>query len=240
MAIQSDFATAIVAIAAGLSAIGGAIGVMRGQARYTKDVTRERDRLLGQIYSPGSASPTGETPPPGGVGSDGPVPPGRAGGEPGAWSTTASAQRDKRFALLLIDYYAHGLTQAKRSFMVSLTCSTIGGLVLLVGIGLAIWRAETTGDLYASMTASVAGVVTNIIAVLFQRQARQALNHMEVQTHRLRDDMKTERNTWQAITLLESVTDPLLKARLQAALILQLSGATLPSLDRGGHPPPTG
>ncbi|MCP3822487.1 hypothetical protein NLX86_31695 [Streptomyces sp. A3M-1-3] len=45
---------------------------------------------------------------------------------------------------------------------------------------------------------------------------------------------KAERDIWQAISLLESVTDLLLRARLQAALILQLSGATLPAPDASG------
>ncbi|MFJ8787039.1 hypothetical protein [Streptomyces sp. NPDC102476] len=43
---------------------------------------------------------------------------------------------------------------------------------------------------------------------------------MESQTQSLRKDMKVERDARQAIELLEDVTDPALKAHLQAALIL--------------------
>ncbi|MGW4552006.1 TRADD-N-associated membrane domain-containing protein [Streptomyces violaceorubidus] len=138
---------------------------------------------------------------------------------------------EARFARLLIEYYAYGLTQARRSFSVSLTCSVLGGLVLISGVGMAIYRAETTGDQYASVTASVAGLVMTVIGTLFHRRADQALKHMESQTQSLRQDMKVERDAGQAIRLLEEVDDPALKARLQAALILKFSAAKLPELE---------
>ncbi|MFI8346422.1 hypothetical protein [Streptomyces sp. NPDC085596] len=137
---------------------------------------------------------------------------------------------ETRFAKLLIEYYAHGLTQARRSFSVSLTCSALGGLVLISGIGMAIFKAESTGDQYASITASVAGLLMTVIGTLFHRRADQALKHMESQTQSLRQDMKVERDADQAIRLLEEVDDPALKAHLQAALILKFSAADLPRL----------
>ncbi|MDF9867940.1 MULTISPECIES: TRADD-N-associated membrane domain-containing protein [Streptomyces] len=148
----------------------------------------------------------------------------------------SDAQAETRFAKLLIEYYAYGLTQARRSFSVSLTCSVLGGLVLLTGIGMAILRAESTGDQYASMTASVAGLLMTVIGTLFHRRADLALKHMEAQTQSLRLDMKVERDAGQAIRLLEDVDDPALKAHLQAALILKFSAAKLPELN-GLHKP---
>ncbi|WP_437106630.1 TRADD-N-associated membrane domain-containing protein [Streptomyces sp. enrichment culture] len=140
------------------------------------------------------------------------------------------AEAQTRFAKLLIEYYAYGLTQARRSFSVSLICSVLGGLVLLTGIGMAILKAETTGDLYAAITASVSGLVMTIIGVLFHRRADLALKHMESQTQSLRQDMKVERDAGQAIWLLREVEDPKLKAHLQAALILKFAAAKLPEL----------
>lgn len=137
---------------------------------------------------------------------------------------------DQRFAALLIEYYAYGLTQARRSFSVSLTCSILGGLVLISGVGMAIFKAGTTGDQYASVTASVAGLVMTVIGTLFHRRADLALKHMESQTQSLRQDMKVERDAGQAIRLLEDVNDSVLKAHLQAALILKFSAAKLPEL----------
>ncbi|MEV4880536.1 TRADD-N-associated membrane domain-containing protein [Streptomyces cyaneofuscatus] len=137
---------------------------------------------------------------------------------------------DQNFAALLIEYYAYGLTQARRSFIVSLTCSVVGGLVLISGVGMAIFRAESTGDQYAAVTASVAGLVMTVIGTLFHRRADLALKHMESQTQSLRQDMKVERDAGQAIRLLEDVDDPALKAHLQAALILKFAAAKLPEL----------
>lgn len=141
------------------------------------------------------------------------------------------AERDEQtFTLLLADYYAHGLTQAQRSSVVSLVFSGFGCVLLFVGVGLAIWKTETTGDLYATMVTNVTGIVTGVVGVLFHRQARRALEHLEGQTRLLRQDMRTERETRQAIRLVDEVADPSLKARLQAALVLQFTEATLPAV----------
>lgn len=147
---------------------------------------------------------------------------------------TASPPKDpsqQRFAKLLVQYYAHGLVQARRSFSVSLTYSALGGLVLITGVGLAIFRAETTGDMYASVTASVAGLLTSCISILFHRRADAALKHLEKQGEKLQQDMKAERDAGQAVRLLEEVDDVALRAHLQAALILKFSAAQLPELD---------
>lgn len=144
---------------------------------------------------------------------------------------------DQRFAALLIESYAYGLTQARRSFSVSLSCSVLGGVVLLSGISMAIFRADSTGGQYASVTSSVSGLLMTVIGTLFHRRADLALKHMEAQTQSLRQDMKVERDAGQAIRLLEDVEDPVLKAHLQAALILKSSAAKLPELGGLLKPP---
>jgi hypothetical protein len=135
-----------------------------------------------------------------------------------------------RFALLLVDYYAYGLTQARRSFAVSLSFSFLGGLVLIAGVALAIFHADTNGQAYAAVVTSVAGVLTSSIGVLFHRQAAHALKHMEEQTNKLRQDMKAERDVDTAVELLNNVTDKNLQSWLQAALILQFTDAELPNI----------
>lgn len=140
------------------------------------------------------------------------------------------SELDTRFTKLLIEYYAYGLTQSRRSFSVSLSCSMLGGAVLITGVALAIFRASSDGGQYAAVVTSVAGVVTTAIGSLFHRRADTALNHMEAQTQSLRQDMKIERDAGQAIRLLGEVGDPVLKAHLQAALILKFSAAKLPDL----------
>jgi hypothetical protein len=144
----------------------------------------------------------------------------------------APKDRHARFAVLLVDYYAYGLTQARMSFAVSLACSLLGGLVLIAGVALAIFNATTSGHLYAGVVTSVAGVLTTSIGVLFHQQANRALKHMEEQTNKLRQDMKAEQDSAVAVELLDEVADEELKARLQAALILRFSGAKLPDINR--------
>ncbi|WP_406154960.1 hypothetical protein OG806_02265 [Streptomyces sp. NBC_00882] len=197
--------------------------LVRTGAQITEEISQTRRRLREDVL--------GEMPP-----------------EAGAKSSTASentptdsakpptatarppVDTDTRFARLLIEYYAYGLTQARRSFSASLTCSLLGGLVLIAGVALAIFRAESTGELYASATASVAGLLTTAIGVLFHRRADAALKHMESQSHSLRQDMKIERDARLAVQLLKDVQDQRLMAHLQAALILKFSAAKLPEL----------
>ncbi|MFE5741118.1 TRADD-N-associated membrane domain-containing protein [Streptomyces celluloflavus] len=150
--------------------------------------------------------------------------------ERGAVEERRAVREEHTFAVLLADYYAHGLAQAQRSSFVSLVFSGFGCLMLFVGVGLAIWRSETTGDLYATMVTNVTGIVTGVVGVLFHRQARRALEHLEGQTRLLRQDMRLERGVRQAIRLVEEVEDPALKAQLQAALVLQFAEASLPDV----------
>ncbi|MGA5467835.1 TRADD-N-associated membrane domain-containing protein [Streptomyces arboris] len=151
--------------------------------------------------------------------------------EPQGSPTRKAEHSQQRFAKLLVQYYAHGLVQARRSFSISLTYSALGGLILMTGVALAIFRAETTGDMYASITASVSGLLISGVSILFHRRADAALQHLEKQGEKLQQDMKAERDAGQAVRLLDDVTDGALKAHLQAALILKFSAAQLPELN---------
>jgi hypothetical protein len=202
----TDWFNAAGSTAAGVITLLASIHLWRGSRTFGTDVDQERDRLRQEVLGPEAAEP-----------------------EPNG-TVEAEQTPETRSAKLLIEYYAYGLTQARRSFSVSLSCSVLGGLVLISGVGMAIFRAESTGDQYASVTASVAGLVMTVIGTLFHRRADLALKHMESQTQSLRQDMKVERDAGQAIRLLEDVEDSALKAHLQAALILKFSAAKLPEL----------
>jgi membrane protein implicated in regulation of membrane protease activity len=170
------------------------------------------------------------------------------GQEPFAMPAVQGTAHQAKFAVLLVDYYAYGLTQARRSFMVSLSFSILGGLVLITGVALAIFHANTNGQAYAAVITSIAGVLTSSIGVLFHQLAARALKHMEEQTNKLRQDMKAEHDASAAIDLLGDVADTKLRGWLQAALILQFTGAELPNIgplegtdsspavDLNGHP----
>lgn len=145
---------------------------------------------------------------------------------------TLEEKDSAKFTKLLIRYYSYGLTQARASFYVSLFASIIGGGILITGIGLAIYHADTIGDQYASIVSSVAGLLTVAIGTLFHKRADAALRHMESQSRGLREDMKAERDTDQALRLLQEVNEDHLRSHLQAALILKFSGSKLPDLGK--------
>ncbi|MFD6231483.1 hypothetical protein ACFWFZ_32175 [Streptomyces sp. NPDC060232] len=132
------------------------------------------------------------------------------------------------FTPILVEYYAYGLAQARSSFGTSQRFAGAGAAILLVGIGLAVRKAETGGELYLGIVTSATGLVSALIGQLFHRRADIALRHMADQTASLRDDRRAAETTRQAIGLLETVDDPELRARLQAGLIMKLSGAELP------------
>lgn len=136
--------------------------------------------------------------------------------------------RRDEFTPLLVEYYAYGLTQARSSFVTSQWFAGVGTAVLLLGIGLAIWKAEAGGELYLGVVTSSVGLVTALVGQLFHRRADIALKHMAGQTAALRDDRRAAETTQQAIGLLDEVADPELRARLQVGLIMKLSGAELP------------
>ncbi|MFJ8018134.1 hypothetical protein [Streptomyces sp. NPDC096339] len=213
---------------------GGAAGVVavvlvvlervRGTG-FERRREEERARLLAGLVDTGPAGVPGAAAPevrPGApkfedVGAVRP-PPGQPGPE----------ERRDEFTPLLVEYYAYGLTQARSSFATSQRFAAVGALILLFGVGSAVWKAESTGDLYLGIVTGSVGLVVTLIGQLFHRRADIALRHMTDQTASLRDDRRAAETMRQAIGLLDSVEDRQLRARIQAGLIMKLSGAELP------------
>ncbi|MFD8632774.1 MULTISPECIES: hypothetical protein [unclassified Streptomyces] len=136
--------------------------------------------------------------------------------------------RRDEFTPLLVEYYAYGLTQARSSFAAGQRFAAGGAVILLFGVGSAVWKAESTGDLYLGIVTGSVGLVVTLIGQLFHRRADIALRHMTAQTASLRDDRRAAETMRQAIGLLDAVEDRQLRARIQAGLIMKLSGAELP------------
>lgn len=183
-------------------------------AGFERRRAEERDRLLAQVAEPVVVEP----------------------GNPkfddvgGVRHPPAGQLGDRRddFTPMLVEYYAYGLTQARSSFATSQRFAGVGAAILLVGVALAVWKAESGGELYLGVVTSSVGLVTTLVGQLFHRRADIALKHMADQTTSLRDDRRAAETTQQAIGLLDEVADPELRSRLQAGLIMKLSGAELP------------
>ncbi|MFD3697522.1 hypothetical protein ACFWUZ_15420 [Streptomyces sp. NPDC058646] len=205
---------AVVAVVAALVLLERASG-----AGFERKRAQERARLQAQVGTQPEPEPASDI--------GGPHPTFRdVGGIPHTPARTGDRRDD--FTPLLVEYYAYGLTQARSSFATSQRFAGVGAAILLFGVGLAVWKAETSGDLYLGVTTSSVGLVVALVGQLFHRRADTALRHMADQTASLRDDRRAAETTQQAIALLEEVSDPVLRSRLQAGLILKLSGAELP------------
>ncbi|WP_424213946.1 TRADD-N-associated membrane domain-containing protein [Streptomyces sp. BI20] len=192
---------------------------------------QERERLLGRM---GGGGPTG----PGGEARVEVVEELRVGAEAAAGHGAASVvlsqtaqlgDRTDDFTPLLVEYYAYGLAQARSSFVISQRFAGIGAAILLLGVALAVWKAESGGDQYLGVVTSAVGVVVTLVGQLFHRRADLALRHMSEQAAALREDRRAAESVQLAVDLLTDVRDPELRGRLQAGLILKLSGAELPA-----------
>ncbi|MFJ9941112.1 TRADD-N-associated membrane domain-containing protein [Streptomyces erythrochromogenes] len=190
---------------------------------FERKRNEERERLLAHLGT-GTAGPVIAVPGPGKFEDVG----GIRTVHPHPHPQAELGDRRDDFTPILVEYYAYGLTQARSSFGTSQRFAGAGAAILLLGIGLAVRKAEAGGELYLGIVTSATGLVTTLIGQLFHRRADIALQHMADQTAALRDDRRAAETTQQAIGLLETVDDPELRARLQAGLIMKLSGAELP------------
>ncbi|MEU2389919.1 hypothetical protein [Streptomyces sp. NPDC007369] len=217
------------------AALLGAAGVLAvwermAGAGFEQRREAERARLIAQIDGSGPAAGDGNGAGRGrGDGGAGDPKYADVSGIPrGHGRDAPGAREDAGFTALLVEYYAYGLAQARSSFATSQRFAGVGAAILLVGVALGVWKAESTGDLYLGVVISSVGVVLTLIGQLFHRRADIALRHMADQTAALREDRRAAAALQQAVGLLDEVADPELRARLQAGLIMKLSGAELP------------
>jgi hypothetical protein len=122
------------------------------------------------------------------------------------------------------------------AFNVSMAFSILGGLVLVLGVALAIFREATGAQVAGAAITSAVGVLTSGLSQLFRGQSTKTLKHLESQAVELRKDVRARTNAGTAQSLLGEVSDPNLRSRLQAALILEFTGAKLPDLGEVSQP----
>ncbi|MFD4351573.1 hypothetical protein ACFWPX_03390 [Nocardia sp. NPDC058518] len=149
---------------------------------------------------------------------------------PDAEAVRVSDSMEKQEAILR-EMYTQGLAQARNSFRVSLTFAVIGALVLLAGIALAIWNAPGTGDQYASIVATTAGIVINLTSSLFFIQSNRARRSMTEQAVLLREESREDRRLSAARELVAAVSDESLRDDVRARLAVMLLSAPVPQED---------
>lgn len=123
---------------------------------------------------------------------------------------------------ILREMYTHGLAQARTSFRVSVVFACVGSGIMFFGIGLAVWNAPTTGNQYASIIATTAGVVINLTSSLFYVQSNRARRSMLEQGALMREESRDDRRLNGARELAAAISDEGLRNSVRARLAVIL------------------
>jgi hypothetical protein len=145
-----------------------------------------------------------------------------------AWSREANARA-------LAEVYGQALAQARSSFRLSLTFASLGAMILLLGVGLAIWKASSGGDQIASIVTTGAGLVTNVTGTLFFVQSNRSRQHLERMALQLRADVRQDERVTSALAVIDKVEDPPKRDSLRSRVVAHLLGDATAVLE----PPPS-
>lgn len=137
---------------------------------------------------------------------------------------------------ILREIYYQGLEQARLSFRVSMWFASIGAGLLLTGVGLAILRASTNGDQYASAVTALSGSVITLTSSLFFVQANSTRKTMGAQGASLREESRDDRRFNMAREVALAVDDGARRDELKVQIALRLISDTT---DLGSGPTPT-
>ncbi|MFI5888500.1 hypothetical protein ACIA5D_00080 [Actinoplanes sp. NPDC051513] len=117
-----------------------------------------------------------------------------------------------------------GTAQARASFKASIRFAIAGSSLLLVGVGLAIYFAQTSGQQYASIVAGTAGVVINLTSSVFYVNSNRAQSSMVKQAANLREESRDDRRLSAARELAATIESRELRDTVRAKVALLLQG----------------
>jgi Cyanobacterial TRADD-N associated 2-Transmembrane domain len=128
----------------------------------------------------------------------------------------ALAKGDGREFVLLREYHAQGLGQAKISFRLSMVFATLGFTMIIFAV-----VADSVGFYKGSTSVPlIAGAIVEAVGGLFFVQSNRAQNQMLHFFDRLRLDRRLE----EALKIADTIPDGTLESRLKVMLALELSG----------------
>ena len=136
-------------------------------------------------------------------------------GEGGSGEETQSSQRETY--RVLAEYSAQGLAQSQMSFWASIAFSSLGFLVIIAGVVVAIFKKDSVSQ---ALIPIIAGAIVEAVGGLFFTVNARTQKVMVDFFDKLREDRKLE----EALTLVRGVPDPTLAGRLQVLLALQFVG----------------
>lgn len=138
---------------------------------------------------------------------------------------------------LVLRYYAQGVGQAQVSFYFSLTFASVGFMVIVSGVVLAILRPDSSVQTAVTVGA---GVVTDAIGALFFTLANRSRSVMTTFIDKLRLDREREREFLKSLELIELIDSNQLRDSLKAIAALRFLRAesdinALPGFPQNPH-----
>jgi hypothetical protein len=132
---------------------------------------------------------------------------------------------------LQADIQGQALARAKLSFNVNVYFSVMAGLVLLSGVGLAIWNADRGGSQLVPVLTSAAGLVTGGLAAMYATLSNASLRHLEGMATDLRTQLRARERLQDAERLIAELAD----SGQQDAMRVTLIGYLIDSADLSGQ-----
>ena len=126
-------------------------------------------------------------------------------------------QFDKKIESLITDHHEQALKEARIQFWCSIFSAGIG--LILIGIAIMLCFAKDA-EWYINLIATICGLITEAISVLFLSQSKQTREQSSDFLNRLREDRKYEKG----IEISNTIEDNKLKAKMLATIALHLCG----------------
>ncbi|WP_280234763.1 TRADD-N-associated membrane domain-containing protein [Nocardia cyriacigeorgica] len=125
----------------------------------------------------------------------------------------APSAADRRETFLL-EFMNQALSQANTTFVLSMLFTALGALIMLGGVGLAIFRPADSGVDYMSVLSSAAGLTISVCGGVFVHQAYMARRHVTRRADLVHQDIRSDRAFERATSLIDKVVDTELRDQI--------------------------
>ncbi|MET9079706.1 hypothetical protein ABZX95_48355 [Streptomyces sp. NPDC004232] len=134
-------------------------------------------------------------------------------------------------ARLITKYYAQGYSQARTSFILSVTFAILGFAILAVALIQALRQGTST---VSASTTGVVGIINEAVSVLFFTRADKARDTMMQMIDKLRSDYEQERKFIAGLAAIEQVSSVRIQDALRATTALAFTEAAVSLTDLMG------
>ncbi|GAA4377273.1 hypothetical protein GCM10023088_36950 [Actinomadura verrucosospora] len=122
----------------------------------------------------------------------------------------------------LVEVYIQATKHLGSSYRIGQSFAVAGGLLFLLGIGLALFRPH--GNQTAAILAAIGGSITNVTSGVFFSQTNRAREYLERQAKSLREDILIREFVKQSEEVIAKVDDGARRDELRAQVVLRILG----------------